>query len=263
MVKGFLTDRSHGGKERYSSSHGGSDYEKLGAPNDLLDEEAICFRLQRPNAKWRGSSKKVIDVFIDESGDLGFSQKATDTFVVACVIVEDPVLLSRKIRKLMREINGRSKKEIYEFKYSNDSPEVRSQFIELINSSDIGFSVIGINKRLARSIEKSNVNELYSEMVVKCLLETSLRNYRKVNATVDRKRGENVLRNFEAQLNAAMNLPRGSLHSLKITVRSSNRDSRDDKCLQVADYIAAACFQKTENGLDDAVTKITHHSVAR
>ena len=262
MVKGFLTDRSRGGQER-SSSRGGSDYEELGAPNDLLDEEAICFRLQRPNAKWRGSTKKVIDVFIDESGDLGFSQKATDTFVVACVIVEDPVLLSRKIRKRMREINGRSKKEIYEFKYSNDSPEVRSQFFELINSSDIGFSVIGINKRLVRSIEKSNVNKLYSEMVVKCLLETSLRNYRNVNATVDRKRGENVLRNFDVQLNAAMNFPRGSLHSLKITVRSSNRDSRDDKCLQVADYVAAICFQKTENGLNDDVTKITHHSVPR
>ena len=263
MVKGFLTDRSHGGKGRFSPSRRGFDYEKHSAPNDLLDEKVICFRLQRPNAIWRGSTKKVIDVFIDESGDIGFSRKATDTFVVACVIVEDPVLLSRKIRKLMRKINGRSKKEIYEFKYSNDSPEVRSQFIELINSSDIGFSVIGINKRLARSIEKSNVNELYSEMVVKCLLETSLRNYRKVNATVDRKRGENVLRNFDVQLNAAMNFPRGSLHSLKITVRSSNRDSRDDKCLQVADYVAAICFQKTENGLNDDVTKITHHSVPR
>ncbi|MDG7001957.1 MAG: DUF3800 domain-containing protein, partial [Nitrososphaerota archaeon] len=158
--------------------------------------------------------RKIIHIYIDESGDLGFSSRATNTFVVACVYVENPNVLARRVRKLLRSVNERSKKEIYEFKYSNDRPEVRSRFIEFINSYDIGFSAIGIDKRQITVVERRNVNDLYSAIVVKCLLETSLRCYRSVNATIDRKRGENVLRSFEMQLNAAMNSPEGSLNSL-------------------------------------------------
>ena len=207
--------------------------------------------------------RKIIHIYIDESGDLGFSSRATNTFVVACVYVENPNVLARRVRKLLRSVNERSKKEIYEFKYSNDSPDIRSQFIKFINSSDVGFSAIGIDKRLMSGGEKRNVNDLYSTIVVKCLLETSLRGYRSVKATIDRKRGENVLRSFEMHLNAAMNSPAGSLHALKITVRSANKDSHDDKCLQVADYIAAICFQKTENSFNDDFDNITAHSIHR
>ena len=71
------------------------------------------------------------------------------------------------------------------------------------------------------------------------------------------------MKNFEMQLNDAMNLPKGALQSLKIAVKSTSKDSRDDKCLQVADYIAAICFQKTENSLNHDFDKISTPLVPR
>jgi len=72
-------------------------------------------------------------VFIDESGDIGFSNKSTRYYIVACLETKRPDELSAAFKRARKKL-GKGLKNIPEFKFSRSSFKVRSVVIkELLN----------------------------------------------------------------------------------------------------------------------------------
>ncbi|MDE1868287.1 MAG: hypothetical protein KGI08_11355, partial [Thaumarchaeota archaeon] len=67
----------------------------------------------------------VVNVFVDEAGDLGFSQQSTKSFVLSYVIMinDTPLFIRNKVRRLLKNTNTRRKirGKSEEFKFSNDA----------------------------------------------------------------------------------------------------------------------------------------------
>ena len=67
-----------------------------------------------------------ISVYVDESGDIGFTDKTSQFFTIGYVFTVDRSSIkdSRAIQRALKNINAQSKKKISEFKFSTDSDKV-------------------------------------------------------------------------------------------------------------------------------------------
>jgi len=75
-------------------------------------------------------------IFVDESGDLGFSTKSTRTFVIGYVHIEKHHRVSCDVKKFATHLS-RAKLQIREFKFHEDREDVRRRFLNLIAKSEV------------------------------------------------------------------------------------------------------------------------------
>lgn len=71
----------------------------------------------------------MVYVFVDESGDLGFTSKSTKYYVIACVEVFDLLELARATKKARKTLS-KKKKNIPELKFSESEHKIRRRFLE-------------------------------------------------------------------------------------------------------------------------------------
>jgi hypothetical protein len=92
----------------------------------------------------------IVYIFVDESGDLGFTKKSTKTFVVSYVILYDASvhLIRHKVSKLLKRINLREKprSKISEFKFSTNTEKTKTKFLRLISTLDVTIGTVVIKK---------------------------------------------------------------------------------------------------------------------
>jgi len=81
-------------------------------------------------------SSSVINVYVDEAGDLGFGDKASRYFIVAYAIIEQPGRISVTTQRLLKTLNNNRRHPIDEFKFSNDNEYIRLKFLNLIRKSN-------------------------------------------------------------------------------------------------------------------------------
>ena len=62
----------------------------------------------------------TIDVYVDEAGDLGFSQSSTKYFIIAYLIVEHPNRVGTEVKRLLKTLNKKNRKKLNEFKFGED-----------------------------------------------------------------------------------------------------------------------------------------------
>ncbi|HEX7032641.1 MAG TPA: hypothetical protein VF172_06545 [Nitrososphaera sp.] len=85
--------------------------------------------------KRRANIPKIIDIFVDEPGDLGFTDNASKYFIIGYVVGNCPFRVRVEVRRLLKKLNVRNHCKISEFKFSNDSDIVRHKFLNLIKGS--------------------------------------------------------------------------------------------------------------------------------
>lgn len=76
-----------------------------------------------------------VDVYVDESGDLGFSNGSSKFFTIGYVFTINryPFVEKQMVTRTLKRINSRNKnhkKKISEFKFSNDSEKTRKIFLK-------------------------------------------------------------------------------------------------------------------------------------
>ena len=76
-----------------------------------------------------------IAVYADESGDLGFSEKASKVFIIAYVIPYQEWALRTALRRLLKRLRGRRKFSGKELKFSRDSDKIRQAVFKKIITS--------------------------------------------------------------------------------------------------------------------------------
>lgn len=198
-------------------------------------------------------------LFIDECGDLGFSTKATHFFIVSFLITYNPHDPRIQFKRLLKRLRKRKNYKHDEIKFSKAKREVRITILEKICEYECNFGFVILNKYKVHDHLKEDLNLLYRYVVINPIMEMilpSLGDREKLVVTVDKIYPEGKLRH---EFNNYIEL-KGYYYS-KISARqvplyrsqveTHHIDSKLEPCLQIADCLAGAEFQRFERKIYD------------
>lgn len=218
-----------------------------------------------------------VTVFVDESGDLGFDHKSSKFFVIGYVMMinNDPFFNRNKVTRLKRDINTKRKHKhkIREFKFSNDSYDIRIKFLKLIAELDVNAGVVLVSKDSVVERLRHDPPILYNYLSVEYIMTTIINNYLKPHSPynrIDFRIDESLSKNARKQFNRycsgkieALSKERPFVANIITTIE--HLDSNYEVCLQIADYIASSTFVKLERSNsqyhDIIKSKIKHKDV--
>ncbi len=101
-------------------------------------------------------------IYLDESGDLGFSSKSSKYFVIAALLTKDRLQIERCITKVRKERLSKKYKRISELKYHNSSSIVKRRILECIAKKDIDIAFAVLRKHQVYQNLKEKPNILYN-----------------------------------------------------------------------------------------------------
>ncbi|GBC73086.1 hypothetical protein HRbin04_00482 [archaeon HR04] len=199
-------------------------------------------------------NNKTLSAFIDESGDLGFTDKSSPYFVIASVIIEDNDIgsIRQAIKRLLKCINIKKKSKISEFKYSRDSIDVKKRFLEkIIDNNNLNFKIgyVAIDKTAVKDELKYKKDILYNFAVIHYTSDHILRHYNPTQLTliIDRSLGKEKINAFNEYANKKVDHLTSQQGIIRPSVKIVHKDSKDEPLLQLADYIAGILYAKLVN----------------
>lgn len=183
-------------------------------------------------------------IFIDESGDLGFSARSSPYFVFGALIPHDEYAVSRCFKKIRGRLH-KKKKDISEFKFNNSNSDIRLKVCSCLAGADVDFAYAVLRKEQVKGKLQKRHQYVYNYLSASFIASILLHYHETgpVNIILDKSlHGFQQVR-FDAHL-AGKVLERESLWFIdedKISI--DHIDSRQDPCIQAADFIAGAVHQ--------------------
>lgn len=182
-------------------------------------------------------------MYIDESGDLGFSKNSCRYFIISALIIDNPDEPERLIKNIRRNKFRKELKNVNELKANNSSNELRNYVLNKINEfSGAKISHIILDKKEVKSIYlKENKDKLYNFVAGK-LAKNILMSDTDLEIIIDKSKGKLFLINdfdkyFKQKLFEKNN-------GLKCNIKHSY--SHNFAGIQMADFIAWSVFRKYE-----------------
>jgi hypothetical protein len=190
-------------------------------------------------------------IFLDESGDLGFSfskKKTSQYFIVTFLFVKEKGPIEKIVKKIFE---GFTKKEI-KFHHGvlhcfRETPKTRIKLLEALTEKDISIISIYLNKRKVYTRLQDEKHVLYN-YITNILLD---RVYTKkliplkmpIKLIASKRETNKFLNeNFKMYLEGQLE----NTHKIKINVEI--KSPHEEKCLQVIDFICWSIFRWREHG---------------
>jgi len=185
----------------------------------------------------------MLYIFIDESGDLGFTKKSTKYYVIASVETRNLLRLSRTIKKVRKTLR-KKKKNIPEFKFARSDDVTRKRLLEKAVEEDLLFSAIILQKQAVYEYLRNRKDKLHNYLA-ECIAE-SLVEYS------DEKKFKLIIDKFIMSKERRKEFNSHLLNSYKYSnppkIEITHEDSQRHSGLQIADFVAGAVFQYYERG---------------
>lgn len=108
-------------------------------------------------------------IFLDESGDLGFTPKSSKYFIVACLCVDEEKIVKRCIKTVRKGLSKKYKKT--ELKFSNSSKTTKRRVLECIALKNISISYLALNKGWIHSHLRNKNFVIHNYMIAQLLSE--------------------------------------------------------------------------------------------
>lgn len=235
----------------------------------LLYSLTVRWSLQVSQEKWLISArapyrcnilnrKSVVplEVFIDESGDLGFTREATKFFVVSFLYIRNTPPFRDEVRWLYLKLRKRHRYFIDELHFSESNDTVRRKVLQLICKTDeCNFGIIVVDKDRIHynSSFYQDPHGIFRYVIVNNVMNTMIPKleYREnLSIILDRRipSAQRVLFKDYAELKgyyiSKKEGKKDIFYRYRLTV--SHRNSKKDPCLQAADFLAGAEFQRFE-----------------
>jgi len=181
-------------------------------------------------------------IYLDESGDLGFGSRASRYFVLAAIITREPEQVQRCIKKVRKQKLPKKYKKIPELKFHNSSQTIRGRVLDCVarTDTDIAYAVLRKHQVYERLKSKPSIlyNYISGSLIAKIITAYKLEGLVKVFVDrslygFEREHFDNYLTwkaclgNYSEELNID---PPEIVHI----------DSRQDRCIQVVDFVAGA-----------------------
>ncbi len=199
-------------------------------------------------------------VYIDESGDLGFSEKSSRFFIVAYMILDHPFEISKVMKRLLKKLHERKEyaRRCNELKYSNSKHAVRQIVLEKICKCNIKIGFVVLDKAKVKPELKEKPTLLYNYVIVNHVMKNilpELTSSDKLYIIVDkslRRINEEAFNKYA--INKAswlMTIQWRQTEQIKLSnIEVRHENSQRNPCLQAVDFLAGACFHKYEHDND-------------
>ena len=198
-----------------------------------------------------------VSVYVDESGDLGFSEKSSEFFTIGYVFTKNrpPLVENEIIRHTLKRINKKTKNKknkIDEFKFSNNTDKTKCKFLQKIRTLDIIIGIICISKDSVKESLKQDLNRLYRYSIVDTIITNLVQDYfhkhdpyNSIRFVIDRSLSPNARKLFNEYCEEKASF-RSWEKDANIDYRISitHEDSKTVPMLQVADFIAGSVQKK-------------------
>ena len=182
-------------------------------------------------------------MYIDESGDLGFSKNSSKVLVISALLVEDSKDLDRIIKNMRRNKFRRELKAVTEIKANNSSPDLRKHMIYRLNRLPraANFNITFLKERLTSEYLLNHKDKLYNFVAGKLAVNINLYDC-DLEIRIDKSKGKQLLRDdfnqyFEQLLRKDSDIGRLNIH---------HSYSHSFSGLQFADLLAWSVYQKEE-----------------
>lgn len=191
-------------------------------------------------------NSNFVDIYIDESGDLGFSSASSDYFVMAALIPHDSLPIQRCFRKIRQHKMKKKMRDVPKFKYNNTPQEIKRRIFQCISSCNADIAVSLLRKRQVRphlhDAHQIVYNYLAASLVSK--ITTCYANPEPLNVIIDKSLYGLQKERFDDYLTyRMMDFPdNGIAHKSQIQIR--HVDSCSEPCIQAVDFIAGAVHAK-------------------
>lgn len=199
-------------------------------------------------------------VFVDESGDLGFSEASTKYFVAAYVESAAPEKLRTQLKRLLKDLHQKKKyhKSRNEFKFSRMNDYCKTSVLEKIVECDVSLGAVVMEKSKVTAKLRRDPSRLYNWFVVHNIMLSLLPQIaagNKMQITFDKSLPMLRIGEFNSYVaNKASYLLFEKGKKLPPNCISlSHTASEKEFGLQAADAIAGAYFQKYEKQNDECV----------
>jgi len=186
-------------------------------------------------------------IFLDESGDLGFSKKSSRWFVLTIVLTNNHRKIEKAIKKVHRGLKKKYKK-VKELHAYHADPITRKRILKLLaENDDLRILCIILNKKKVYVDLTKQKAYLYN-FTANILLDRMhnkgvIKDGKRVDIIIDQRETNKFLKkNFEDYL--TNNLTKKANNDFKIKIKPSHTE----KCLQAVDFVSWAIFRKYECG---------------
>lgn len=199
-----------------------------------------------------------VSIFVDESGNLGFTKNSPKTFVISYVIVINtlPAVIETKIKRLLKNIGTKQnpKWKIGEFKFSKDSHETKQRFLNLIKTFNIKTGLVVIDKDSVKSTLKGDPAYLYNYLAVNYVITNIVNNhlvaadpYNRIVYTIDRSLSKKSQKGFNTYCEQKIDYLKNQRNrNMNVIAKIDHANSILSPALQIADYIAGVSYAKFE-----------------
>lgn len=182
-------------------------------------------------------------MYIDESGDLG--EFGSNYFTVAGIIVDNPMILTRIIKKLRHQKLKKKIKELSEIKANNSDKRVREYVLKKVRRENCDIIAIVVEKKAIMkhlfNVKEKLYNYLCGILMKKIPVEDG-----KLIVTIDQKYTNTLLKeDFNNYIKKKC-----CQISDKVSIEIYHKLSQSSNELQVVDFIAWSINRKFNAGDD-------------
>ena len=188
-----------------------------------------------------------VEVYLDESGDLGFSGGGSEHFIVVALVVHRGVRVARITNKCHRRFRY-SLTGNPEIKFNRCGEPVRRFVLSAVSATDSQVVWSGVRKSTVGPSLRADKDAIWRQVACRTVSEVSRRlRVRSMDIVVDRRSVRKVVRRaMESALEDAAIRCHAGLFPPQ--VRVSHLDSASSPGLRVVDHVAGAVFQCLERG---------------
>jgi hypothetical protein len=181
-------------------------------------------------------------IFIDESGDLGFTERASKYFVVAALIVYDHQAIHRCFKKIRQNKLKKKYQDIPEFKFNNSGKEIKYRVLKCIAKAevDIAYCILRKDQVYPHLRDKHAIvyNYLIGSLVSNIIQHILV--IGNIVITVDKSLNGIQREAFDQYLVYKTFERNHNSQSEPPTINIEHVDSCTDPCIQAVDFIAGA-----------------------
>ncbi len=182
-------------------------------------------------------------IFLDESGDLGFSEKSSKFLTITLLVcdIKKEAEIRRVVKKIRQKFLKKKLKNSPEVKWNNSSEYLKIKILKSLAKKEFEVLSIILDKKNVYSRLKKEKHKLYNYLCKLILSECSL-NDSAVELFVDRSKGKRALRDdFD-------NYIRSYIVDENCNLKIKHEDSKGNGGLQSLDFVSGAIFNKYKYG---------------
>lgn len=181
-----------------------------------------------------------MNIYIDESGDLGSIKKSGKYFIVGLISVKNP----REIDIWMRRIRSRKltkkQKKLTEIKAGSISSQFKEYFYQHIKKLDFQINFIVIDKSKIPVKFKKQQGLIYLYMVKEGIANLAKKEYKQILITIDRRHFQAITKDgFNTSLKEFV-----LMNCKSVMPKIHHIDSTANRLLQFTDFLVYAAGRK-------------------